>query len=102
MLTTNGNTLLSEALRGGNWNNGSNAGVFAVNLNNDRTNTNSNIGFRPALCFSKKARRVKATALAPVLNKKEGISTLREQRKTQIAGKVCGDHAAYQARQYKA
>ncbi|PJB53493.1 MAG: hypothetical protein CO099_06850 [Bdellovibrio sp. CG_4_9_14_3_um_filter_39_7] len=34
------------ALRGGNWNNGTNAGAFALNLNNDSTNTNTNIGFR--------------------------------------------------------
>lgn len=36
-------------IRGGNWNNGSNAGLGALNLNNTRTNTNNNIGFRPAL-----------------------------------------------------
>lgn len=34
--------------RGGNWNNGSNAGLGMTNLNNERSNTNSNIGFRPA------------------------------------------------------
>jgi len=34
---------------GGNWNNSGKAGVFYVNLNNTRTNTNSNIGFRSAL-----------------------------------------------------
>lgn len=34
---------------GGNWNNTSNAGVFYVNLNNTRSNSNSNIGFRSAL-----------------------------------------------------
>lgn len=34
---------------GGNWNNTSNAGVFYVNLNNTRSNTNTNIGFRSAL-----------------------------------------------------
>lgn len=34
---------------GGNWNNGANAGVFNVNLNNPRSNANSNIGFRSAL-----------------------------------------------------
>lgn len=34
------------AIRGGNWNNGSNAGVFALNLNNAPSNTNVNIGFR--------------------------------------------------------
>lgn len=36
-------------LRGGNWNNGSTAGLGALNLNNPRSNANSNIGFRPAL-----------------------------------------------------
>ena len=30
----------------GNWNNSSNAGVWALNLNNNRTNSNNNIGFR--------------------------------------------------------
>lgn len=34
--------------RGGNWNNGSNAGVFTLNLNNAPSNTNTNIGFRVA------------------------------------------------------
>ena len=34
---------------GGNWNNGSNAGVFYLNGNNARSNTNTNIGFRSAL-----------------------------------------------------
>lgn len=31
---------------GGNWNNGANAGSFAVNLNNDSGNTNQNVGGR--------------------------------------------------------
>ena len=39
---------LRAALAGGNWNNGMNAGVFALNLNNSPTNTNNNIGFRAA------------------------------------------------------
>ena len=34
--------------RGSNWNNTSDAGVFALNLNNAPTNTNNNIGFRCA------------------------------------------------------
>jgi len=34
-------------IRGGNWNNGSNAGVFNLNLNNARSNSNTNIGARP-------------------------------------------------------
>ena len=36
-------------IRGGNWNNGDRAGVSAVNLNNPRSNSNNNIGARPAL-----------------------------------------------------
>ena len=35
-------------LRGGNWNNGANAGAFTLNLNNAPGNTNNNIGFRCA------------------------------------------------------
>jgi hypothetical protein len=31
---------------GGNWNNGANAGVFGVNLNNTATNNNNNNGAR--------------------------------------------------------
>ena len=34
-------------IRGGNRNNGGNAGLAALNLNNERTNANTNIGFRP-------------------------------------------------------
>lgn len=30
----------------GNWNNSSNAGVWALNLNNARGNSNNNVGFR--------------------------------------------------------
>jgi hypothetical protein len=41
--------------RGGNWNNGANAGLFALNLNNPRSNVNTNIGFRPALGERQKA-----------------------------------------------
>jgi len=33
-------------LSGGNWNNGANAGLWALNLNNSRTNSNNNVGFR--------------------------------------------------------
>lgn len=36
-------------LRGGNWNNGTNAGVFELNLNNSRALSNDNVGFRSAL-----------------------------------------------------
>lgn len=36
-------------LFGGDWNDGASAGVFALNLNNNRTNSNDNVGFRSAL-----------------------------------------------------
>lgn len=36
-------------IRGGNWNNGGNAGVFNSNLNNPRSNVNTNVGGRSAL-----------------------------------------------------
>lgn len=46
-------------LRGGNWNNDVNTGVFASNLNNAPTNTNTNIGFRCVFvpCFWFETRR---------------------------------------------
>lgn len=47
------NTRNRLPLRGGNWNNGSNAGLGALNLNNARSNANSNIGFRPALDYAR-------------------------------------------------
>jgi len=33
---------------GGNWNNGSNAGLWNLNCNNDASNSNTNIGARLA------------------------------------------------------
>jgi len=36
----------AAAIRGGNWNNGTEAGVFAFNVNNAPSNWNTNIGFR--------------------------------------------------------
>jgi len=38
--------LPAAAIRGGNWDNGTNAGVFAFNVNNAPSNWNNNIGFR--------------------------------------------------------
>ena len=42
-----GNGVKWLPIRGGNRNNGGNAGLGALNLNNARTNSNTNIGFRP-------------------------------------------------------
>jgi len=35
-------------IRGGNWNDGGDAGVFALNLSNARSNASTDFGFRPA------------------------------------------------------
>ena len=51
-------------IRGGNWNNGANAGVFALNLNNPRTNANGNIGFRVALAPHVRSRASKGVRTA--------------------------------------
>ncbi len=40
---------LGLPLRGGSWNNATNAGVCALNFDNARANANHNIGFRAAL-----------------------------------------------------
>ena len=48
--------MLYMPIRGGNWNNDSNAGLGALNLNYERSNVNSNIGFRPALACSQLKR----------------------------------------------
>jgi len=38
-------------LVGGNWNNAANAGVFCLNVNNVRSNSNTNVGGRDC-CFN--------------------------------------------------
>ena len=42
-------TSYKTVFRGGSFNNTSNAGVFALNCNNPRTNSSNNIVFRSAL-----------------------------------------------------
>ena len=68
-------------IRGGNWNNGSNAGLAALNLNNARSNSNTNIGFRPALA---NVRNVSAMADSTVHCKKDEIAMARSQNIDQI------------------
>jgi len=47
---------------GGNWNNGSNAGVRTANANNSASNSNNNIGFRLANCALKAVRALRIAA----------------------------------------
>jgi len=49
-----GGTLKRLPIRGGDWNNAATSGVCAFNLNNARSNANTNVGTRPALGESQK------------------------------------------------
>lgn len=66
-------------IRGGNWNNGGNAGVFNSNLNNGRGNSNSNIGGRSAfrLMIDRVARRSALDKRADCLRASVGAQTKR-------------------------
>lgn len=59
-------------LRGCSWNNGSNSGLGALNLNNAPSNRNSNVGFRPALILRQKPM-LYAALVSAILN---GLHTL--------------------------
>lgn len=65
--------------RGGNWNNGANAGVFALNGNNSRANSNTNIGFRSALALF--AYVLRATARRERQGKRDAFPGRQGQRK---------------------
>ncbi len=64
--------------RGGNWNNGTNAGVFYLNGNNSRSNVNTNIGFRSALALFAYVLRV--TALQERKGKRDAFPGRQGQR----------------------
>lgn len=64
--------------RGGNWNNGTNAGVFYLNGNNSRSNVNTNIGFRSALALF--AYVLRATALQENKGKRDAFPGRQGQR----------------------
>lgn len=49
-----------DGYAGGNWNNTSNAGLGYLNSNNERSNSNNNIGFRPALLYMQEATSSRA------------------------------------------
>ena len=56
---------ISAAIRGGNFNNVANAGVFALNLNNSTSNANYNISFRACKRLRQKAQ---VRAIFPALS----------------------------------
>lgn len=79
---------------GGNWSNTSNAGVFAMNLNNVRTNSNNNVGGRD--CISKPETTMVATGdrgvCCPAISEiKNGTSLLSSKAEKQTAPKRIGN-----------
>jgi hypothetical protein len=75
-ITIKGRGLITRVLiLGGNWNNGSNAGLWCANGNNDSSNVNSNIGSRLA-----KIHRTEAEALRG-FGQIQNIRGLRPNRK---------------------
>jgi retron-type reverse transcriptase len=67
-------------IRGGNWNNGSLAGLGALNLNNLRSNVNINIGFRPAL-FQRQMPQAQGPAAGAMGKRSQTPSRERENIK---------------------
>ena len=72
-------TLKLLPIRGGNWNNAGNAGVFALNLNNARSIVSTNVGFRAALALTGRhirkrvcaAQGLKGLASLPAIGRKK-------------------------------
>lgn len=64
------NTL--EPISGGNWNSGAGAGLAALGLDNARSNSNDNIGFRPALDY---ARSYCLTGRCQCNNEKDALTS---------------------------
>ena len=90
---------------GGNWNNGSGAGVFAMNLNNPRSYGDGGRGFRSALPSSRmpgpygaralrgpgQRRRIKGFISLPKgrkINGCEALSNESEKRESNTKGKL--------------
>jgi hypothetical protein len=46
----------------GNWNNATKSGPWALNLNNNRTNSNNNVGFRSDCAFNLRSQKGKSGA----------------------------------------
>lgn len=67
--------------RGGNWNNGGNAGVFYANGNNPRSNYNTNIGFRPASASTVRDSKPKGESNAEVKGVHLPVHRTKERRR---------------------
>lgn len=75
-------------IRGGNWTNAATSGVSALNLNNDRTNANNNIGARPGSWGPSEVHALRG--LFQYTPQKDALSSARAKtrsRKTKQAGR---------------
>jgi RNA-directed DNA polymerase len=80
--------LNSVPRRGGNWISAADAGVFALNLNNARSNVNTNIGARPALGDCQKPMAYWAAGQsAPQKDASTPAAALRRGRNTEQDGR---------------
>jgi hypothetical protein len=68
----NADRLPAAGLRGGNWNNGSQAGAFSMNLNHGPSNWNTNIGSR---CCREKHHPIKRQHPGPHGGRHAGADT---------------------------
>lgn len=76
-----------KGIRGGDWNNASIAGVFALNLNNLRSNVNTNVGFRPACACVKLPERMPLRSISSVHRQ-----ALNPCRKAKIGEAMCSEY----------
>jgi hypothetical protein len=77
-----------KGIRGGNWNNSSNAGVFALNLNNARSIVNNNVGFRPACACVMFLERMSLRSASSVVHRQ----ALNPCRKAKIGEALCSEY----------
>jgi len=80
-------------LCGGNWSNSSNAGVFAMNLNNNRTNSNNNTGGRDSISklettkVDTRNKGIYCPGITEIKNEKSLLSnTIENQAKSKKTG----------------
>jgi hypothetical protein len=79
----------AQACYGGNWSNGANAGLFCLNVNNDPSNANSNIGARLANDGGQKADIPRESAQCPSFGAcVQSLNRLEDQQPpaAQVAG----------------
>jgi len=81
------NGWISAFIRGGNWDNTTNAGAFTLNLNNAPANSNTNIGFR-CVRFSGFTPQPESSATFAVMRKSRGSERKNPRPCSVLKGKI--------------